>query len=212
MKIKDLRREELITNSLSCAGCASALAVRLALKVLGERTVVIVPAGCMSTVNCYWPQIPFRVPMFVSPFAATGAILQGVSAGYQYRGINDINVLGVAGDGGTADIGMASFSQAIISGRKFIYMCVDNEAYMNTGVQWSSTTPPGAVTTTTPLPEVSEPLQVGKDLMSIAIAHHIPYAASACPAYAIDFLEKVRKAAAVNGPSFLHVLTPCAPG
>lgn len=212
MKIKDIPREEYITNSLSCAGCASALAVRLALKVLGKRTVVIVPAGCMSTVNCYWPQIPFRVPMFVSPFAATGAILQGVSAGYHYRGVNDINVLAVAGDGGTADIGMASFSQAIISGWKFIYMCVDNEAYMNTGVQWSSTTPPGAVTSTTPFPKVSEPLQPGKDLMNIAIAHNITYAATACPSYALDYMEKVRKAAEVNGPSFLHILTPCPSG
>jgi len=211
MKLKDIPQEEFIVNSLSCAGCGEALAVRLALKVLGKRTVAIVPAGCMSTVNCYWPQIPFRVPMFVSPFAATGAILQGVSAGFHYRGVRDINVLAIAGDGGTADIGMASFSQAIISGRKFLYLCVDNEAYMNTGGQWSSTTPTGAVTTTTPFPDLT-PWFIRKDLLNIAIAHRIPYAATASPAYPLDFMEKVKKAAEMDGPSFIHVLTPCPPG
>lgn len=151
--------------------------------------------------------------MFVSPFAATGAILQGVSAGFCFRGVKDINLLAVAGDGGTADIGMSSFSQAIISGRKFIYICVDNEAYMNTGVQWSSTTTPGAVTTTTPFPELIEEGALNKkDLMNIAIAHNIPYAATACPAYPSDYMEKVRKAADVDGPSFIQVLTPCPPG
>lgn len=195
MKIKDIPQEEFILNSLSCAGCAEALTVRLALKTLGKRTVSIVPAGCMSTVNCYWPQIPFKTPMFVSPFAATGAILQGVSAGFHYQGIKDINVLAIAGDGGTADIGMASFSQAIIGGRKFIYLCVDNQAYMNTGGQWSSTTPPGALTTTSTPADVTEAsLSNQKDLLSIAIAHRIPYAATASPSYPLDFIEKLCKA------------------
>ena len=211
MKVKDIAQDEFVTGSLSCAGCASLLAVRLALKVLGKRTVNIVPAGCMSTVNCYWPQIPFRVPFFVGPFAATGAILQGVSAGFRFRGMKDINVVAIAGDGGTADIGMSSFSQAIISDYKFIYICVDNQAYMNTGVQWSSTTPPGAITTTTPVPEVVLENR-RKDLFSIAVVHNIPYAATACPSYPIDYMEKVRKAASVNGPTFIHVLIPCPPG
>ena len=211
MKIKGLAQEELITGSLSCAGCSSILAVRLALKVLGSHTVVIAPAGCMSTVNCYWPQIPFRVPFFVSLFAATGAILQGVSAGFSYRNRKDVHVIAIAGDGGTADIGMSSFSQAITSGYKFIYICVDNQAYMNTGNKWSSTTPPGAVTTTTPIPETIQE-NTGKDLFKIALAHNIPYAATASPAYPSDYAEKVRKAASVDGPSFIHVLTPCPPG
>ena len=211
MKIKEITQEEFITGSLSCAGCASLLAVRLALKVLGSRTICIVPAGCMSTVNCYWPQIPFKVPFFVAPFAATGAILQGVSAGFRHKGVEDINVIAIAGDGGTADIGMSSFSQAIIGERKFIYICVDNEAYMNTGVQWSSTTPIGVITTTSPVPEVVEASR-RKDLFSIAVAHEIPYAATACPSYPFDYMEKVRKAASVEGPSFIHVLIPCPPG
>jgi len=211
MKVNDIAQEEFVTSSLSCAGCASLLAVRLALKVLGKNTVCIVPAGCMSTVNCYWPQIPFHVPFFVGPFAATGAILQGVSAGFNYRGVKDVNVIAIAGDGATADIGMSSFSQAIIGERKFIYICVDNEAYMNTGVQWSSTTPLGAITTTTPVPEVIEQSR-RKDLFSIAAVHDIPYAATASPSYPLDYMEKVRKAASVDGPSFIHVLTPCSPG
>jgi pyruvate ferredoxin oxidoreductase beta subunit len=115
------------------------------------------------------------------------------------------------GDGGTADIGMSSFSQAITSGYKFIYICVDNQAYMNTGIQWSSTTPPGAVTTTTPMPETLKE-NTRKDLFKIAVAHNIPYAATASPAYPLDYAAKVRKAASVDGPSFIHVLTPCPPG
>ena len=211
MRVSEIARDEYVTGSLSCGGCASLLAVRLALKVLGPRTVCIVPAGCMSTVNCYWPQIPFQVPFFVGPFAATGAILQGVSAGFAYRGIEDINVLAIAGDGGTADIGMSSFSQAIISKYKFIYLCVDNQAYMNTGIQWSSTTPPGARTTTTPAPEVIEEDR-RKDLFNIAVVHGIRYAATASPSYPLDYIEKVRKAASTNGPSFIHALIPCPPG
>jgi pyruvate ferredoxin oxidoreductase beta subunit len=213
MKITDIAQEEYITGSLSCAGCAELLAVRLALKVLGNRVVLIVPAGCMSTVNCYYPQLPFRVPMFVGPFAATGAILSGVSAGFRMRGIKDVHVVGLAGDGGTADIGLASLSQAIVGRRKFIYICLDNEAYMNTGIQWSSTTPYGAITTTTPLPEiVRESGQNKKDLFSIVIAHRIPYAATACPSYPFDYMEKIKRAAATDGPSFIHVLTPCQSG
>jgi len=213
MKIKDVAKEEFITGSLSCAGCGGILAVRLALKALGKRTIAIVPAGCMSAVTCFLPQIPFRIPMFVSPFAATAAIVQGASAGFKFRGVKDINVLGIAGDGATADIGMAAFSQAIVSGIKFIYLCVENEAYMNTGVQSSSTTPAGAVTTTDPFPEAMQETSLSKkNLFNIAVAHKIPYAATASVSYPLDYYEKVLKAARTDGPSFLHVQTPCPPG
>ena len=213
MKIKGVAKEEFITGSLSCAGCASILAVRLALKALGKRTITIVPPGCMAAVNCFLPQIPFRVPMFVSPFAATATILQGASAGFKFRGIEDINVLGIAGDGATADIGMAAVSQAIVSGIKFIYLCVDNEAYMNTSVQSSSTTPAGAVTTTDPFPHAIQEVNLSKkNLFDIAVAHKIPYAATASVSYPLDYYEKVLKAARTEGPSFLHVQVPCPPG
>lgn len=213
MKIKGVAEEEFITGSLSCAGCGSILAVRLALKALGKRTIAIIPAGCMSAVTCFLPQIPFRIPMFVSPFAATAAIMQGASAGFKFRGVKDINVLGIAGDGATADIGMAAFSQAIVSGIKFIYLCVDNEAYMNTSVQSSSTTPAGAVTTTDPFPEAMQETSLSKkNLFNIAVAHKIPYAATASVSYPLDYYEKVLKAAGTDGPSFLHVHTPCPPG
>lgn len=213
MKIKGVAKEEFITGSLSCAGCGSILAVRLALKALGKRTIAIIPAGCMSAVTCFLPQIPFRIPMFVSPFAATAAIMQGASAGFKFRGVKDINVLGIAGDGATADIGMAAFSQAIVSGIKFIYLCVDNEAYMNTSVQSSSTTPAGAVTTTDPFPEAMQETSLSKkNLFNIAVAHKIPYAATASVSYPLDYYEKVLKAAGTDGPSFLHVHTPCPPG
>lgn len=213
MKIKDVAKEEFITGSLSCAGCGNLLAVRLALKALGKRTIIIIPAGCLSAVTCFCPQIPFRVPMFVSPFAATSAILQGVSTGFEFRGIKDINVLGIGGDGATADIGMASFSDAIVSASRFIYLCVDNEAYMNTNVQSSATTPTGAITTTTPFPDTMQETRLSKkNLFSIAVAHKIPYAATASVSYPLDYYEKVLKAARTDGPSFIHVQIPCPPG
>ena len=135
MKISDINTEEYICKSLSCSGCAAELATRLAFKALGDRTVVVFPASCMSAVHGFWPQTACLLPEFTSAFGAQGAIVQGLSAGFKHRGLTDINVVTIAGDGGTADIGMSSFSQAIVSGRKFIYICVDNEAYMNTGIQ-----------------------------------------------------------------------------
>jgi len=210
---REISPDELLLNTLGCAGCSVVLAARWALKVLGKRTVFAVPACCLASVTIYWPQMAFRIPMVSIPFATTGAVIQGISAAFRHRGITDVNVVGVAGDGGTADIGLASFSQALVSRRKFIYICVDNEAYMNTGVQWSSLTPYGAITATGPVPEVMQERDHNKkDLFGIAIAHNIPYAATACTSYPLDFMEKVSKAANTNGPAFIHVLTPCPTG
>jgi len=143
MKLRDISKEELYRCSYGCAGCASVLAVRLTLKVLGRNSVFVVPANCISTVSCYYPQAPFFVPMTVMAFAATGAALSGISAGFKRRGREDIHVVGFSGDGGTADIGIQSLSGAIDCGYKFIYICYDNEAYMNTGIQRSGLTPYG---------------------------------------------------------------------
>lgn len=210
MKLKEVPKEELYRSSYGCPGCASVLAVRLTLKVLGKNCVFVVPAGCISTVSCYYPQAPFFVPMTVMAFAATGAALSGISAGFKRRGRTDTHVVGFSGDGGTADIGIQSLAGAIDSGQKFIYICYDNEAYMNTGVQRSGLTPYGATTTTTPGPRFED--KPKKDMLRIVVAHGIAYAATACTSYPLDFMQKVAKASQVNGPTYLHVLAPCPPG
>jgi len=210
MKLKEVPKEELYRCSYGCAGCASVLAVRLTLKVLGKKSVFIVPANCISTVSCYYPQAPFFVPMTVMAFAATGAALSGISAGFKRKGREDIQVVGFAGDGGTADIGIQSLSGAIDCGKKFIYVCYDNEAYMNTGIQRSGLTPYGATTTTTPSPCFED--KPKKDMLRIVAAHDIPYAATACISYPLDYMEKVEKASKVNGPTYIHILVPCPTG
>lgn len=210
MKLKEVSKEELFRCSYGCAGCASVLAVRLTLKVLGKKSVFVLPASCISTVSCYYPQAPFFVPMTVMAFAATGAALSGISAGFKRKGREDIHVVGFAGDGGTADIGIQSLSGAIDCGNKFIYICYDNEAYMNTGIQRSSLTPYGATTTTTPSPCFEN--RPKKDMLRIVAAHDIPYAATACISYPLDFMQKVEKASKVNGPTYIHILVPCPTG
>ncbi|MFQ5996137.1 MAG: thiamine pyrophosphate-dependent enzyme [Dehalococcoidales bacterium] len=210
MKLKEVSKEELFRCSYGCAGCASVLAVRLTLKVLGRKSVFVVPANCISTVSCYYPQAPFFVPMTVMAFAATAAACSGISAGFKRRGREDIHVVGFSGDGGTADIGIQALSGAIDCGNKFIYICYDNEAYMNTGIQRSGLTPYGATTTTTPSPCFEN--KPKKDMLRIVAAHDIPYAATACISYPLDFMQKVEKASQVNGPTYIHILVPCPTG
>ena len=210
MKLKDITKEELYRCSYGCAGCASVLAVRLTLKVLGKNSVFVLPASCVSTVSGYYPQASLFVPMTIMAFAATGAALSGISAGFKRRGREDIHVVGFAGDGGTADIGIQSLSGAIDCGNKFIYICYDNEAYMNTGIQRSGLTPYGATTTTTPNPCFEN--KPKKDMLRIVAAHNIPYAATASVSYPLDFMQKVAKASKVNGPTYIQALVPCPTG
>ena len=210
MKLKDIAKEELYRCSYGCAGCASVLAVRLTLKVLGKNSVFVLPASCVSTVSGYYPQASLFVPMTIMAFAATGAALSGISAGFKRRGREDIHVVGFAGDGGTADIGIQSLSGAIDCGNKFIYICYDNEAYMNTGIQRSGLTPYGATTTTTPGTCFEN--KPKKDMLRIVAAHDIPYAATASVSYPLDFMQKVEKASKVNGPTYIQVLVPCPTG
>lgn len=214
LRIKDLPNDELLVGSLGCAGCGGVLACRQALKVLGPNTIMVMPACCVVTVSCYAPQFPFKVPMIVMAFAATGAAVSGMVAGLRRKGKTKVNVVGFAGDGGTADIGLQSLSGAVERGEKFIYICYDNEAYMNTGVQRSSTTPYGALTNTTPggRRRMFEANQAKKDVFRMLAVQGIPYAATACIAYPQDYLRKVARAMAVDGPSYLHVLAPCPPG
>ena len=213
INLNKLPSEELVYGHLACAGCGGMLAVRLALKVLGPKTVLVIPACCVMSVSCFYPQVPFHVPFLVSSFPGTASAASGVAAGLKRAGKTDINVVGIAGDGGTIDIGLQALSGAVERGDKFIYICYDNEAYMNTGVQRSSATPWGTKTTTTPVGKngMFED-RPKKNIFEIMIAHEIPYAARASVGFPLDFMEKVQKAMATDGPSFIHVLSPCPPG
>jgi len=203
IKLKDLTRDEYFFGHKACGGCGGSLALRLALKVLGSRTFVAVPAGCMSAVGFIYPQLSFACNAMISTFPGTASMLSGIAAGAKALKLQDYNVVGFAGDGGTADIGIQALSGAIDRNDKIIYICYDNEAYMNTGIQRSGLTPLGAKTTTTP---------IGKNMFEIVAAHKIQYAATASVGYIQDFVNKIEKARKVNGTSYIHVYAPCPTG
>lgn len=206
-----LPEEDLVTSGhLACPGCAAPLAMRLVLKALGPRTIVVMPASCWSIIAGPWPQSSLRVPLYHTAFETGAATASGIRAALDQRGDTETTVMVWAGDGGTFDIGLQALSGAAERNENILYVCYDNEAYMNTGIQRSSATPWGAWTTTTPEehPEASPK----KDMLAIMAAHRIPYAATATVGYPLDLVEKVRKARAVRGTRFLHILSPCPPG
>lgn len=215
VNLRDLTDQELLYGHKACPGCAAGIVARLILKVTGERTFLAYPASCLSTVTSIYPQMAFSVPSFTAPFPATGAVLSGMAAAVKAKKMQDVTVLGIAGDGGTADIGLQALSGAVERGDKVMYVCYDNEAYMNTGVQRSSLTPFGASTTTSPVGKDAEAIgekKFKKNLFEIMVAHRIPYCATASVANLADFVSKVEKAKNTDGPSFLHVHAPCPTG
>ncbi len=211
--LNKLEQEEYFYGHKGCGGCGGSLAVRLALKVLGKNTFVVLPAGCMSAVGFVYPQLCFGVNALISPFASTAAMLSGVRIAAKALKLGDCNVVGFAGDGGTADIGLQALSGAIDRGDRIIYICYDNEAYMNTGVQQSSLTPYGARTTTTPPGDnIHGSINNKKDMFEIVAAHRIKYAATASIGNIPDYIRKVEKAKNTNGTSYIHVAAPCPTG
>jgi len=210
---KNLTDKEFFYGHKACAGCGGSVAVRLALKVLGERTFTVVPAGCMSAVGFIYPQLCFTNNAIISTFPGTASMLSGVAAAARALGLENYHVLGIAGDGGTADIGIQALSGAIDRREKIIYLCYDNEAYMNTGIQKSALTPYGAKTTTTPAGQnVRGTVTQKKNMFEIVAAHGIDYAATASIGYMQDFLDKIQKASTVEGTSYIHVFAPCPTG
>ncbi len=210
---KELYTEEFFYGHKACAGCGGSLAVRNALKVLGKNAVAVLPAGCMSAVGFNFPQLCFGNNAIISTFAGTASMLTGIEAGFRARGITDFTAVGFAGDGGTADIGIQALSGAIDRNDNIIYICYDNEAYMNTGIQKSGLTPFGAKTTTTPAGKnIHGNIRPKKNMFEIAAAHDIPYAATATVGYMNDFLDKVKKASQIKGTKYIHVIAPCPTG
>lgn len=210
---KTLSEEEFFYGHKACAGCGGSLAVRIALKVLGEHAVAVLPAGCMAAVGFNFPQLCFGNNAIISTFAGAASMLTGVEAGLRVQGITDFHAVGFAGDGGTADIGIQALSGAIDRDDNILYICYDNEAYMNTGIQKSSLTPFGARTTTTPAGKnVRGNLRPKKNMFEIAAAHDITYAATASIGYLPDFINKVEKASKIRGTKYIHVIAPCPTG
>lgn len=210
---KTLDKNEYFYGHKACAGSGGSLAVRNVLKVLGEHTVAVLPAGCMSAVGFNFPQLCFANNAIISTFAGTASMMTGIEAGFRRRGIKDFTVVGFAGDGGTADIGIQALSGAIDRNDNIIYICYDNEAYMNTGIQKSGLTPFGAKTTTTPAGQnIHGNIRPKKNMFEIVAAHDIPYAATATIGYMNDFLHKVEKAAHIQGTKYIHVIAPCPTG
>ncbi|MFW9897693.1 MAG: thiamine pyrophosphate-dependent enzyme [Candidatus Thorarchaeota archaeon] len=210
VKVMDVREEEFIyPGTRMCAGCAMALIYRVALKALGPKTILTVPASCLTVLHGMQGFCTTKLSVLHTPFATTGAAASGIVASLEEKGLGDeITVVAFAGDGGTTDIGIQALSGAAERGTDFIYACYDNEAYMNTGVQRSGSTPLGAFTATTPggkkLPK--------KNMPKILEAHGIPYVATANGSYPLDLYEKFQKARDIKGTRYIHILSACPPG
>jgi pyruvate ferredoxin oxidoreductase beta subunit len=213
LTIRDLpRKDYFLWGHGACPGCGVAIAVKNLMKLLGPDTVVYVPASCLVVFAGQYPYSAFDVPFFFTAFENTAAVTSGIRAAYKRLGKKS-QVVGMAGDGGTFDIGLQALSGAADRNEDIIYVCLDNEAYMNTGIQMSGATPFGAWTTTSPAgKEVKGKRRHKKDLDAIVAAHHIPYMATLSIAHWNDFIRKVEKAKQTEGFRFLHILTTCVPG
>jgi pyruvate ferredoxin oxidoreductase beta subunit len=196
----------------ACQGCGEALAARLVMESAGPDVMVANATGCLEVFSTPWPQTAWRVPWIHSLFENASAVASGMEAAMKAKG-KHTKVLSFGGDGATYDIGFQSLSGMLERHHNVLYVTYDNEAYMNTGIQRSSSTPHAASTTTSPAgAERMGKRHLKKDLLSIVAAHHIPYAASASVAYPADLQRKVRYAMGVEGPTFLVIHSPCPLG
>ncbi len=215
-----ITKEEIFApGHRACIGCAEALAVRLVCKALGKNVIIANATGCMEIVSSQLPYTSWHVPWVHTLFENTAAVASGIEAGLKAmvrkgrRTEQDVKVVAMAGDGGTSDIGLQALSGALERGHDFLYICFDNEAYMNTGIQRSSSTPYGASTTTSPAGKMS----IGqftwkKNMPAIVAAHDVPYVATACPSYPFDLMDKIEKGLDTPGPAYVHILSVCPTG
>ena len=206
-----LPEEELVgSGNLACQGCGATLAMRYVLKALGQRTVLCIPACCWSVIDGPFPYSCLGVPVYHCAFETAASTASGVKAGLEMVGDTETTVVAWGGDGGTFDIGIQALSGAAERNDDIIYVCYDNEAYMNTGIQRSSATPYGAWTTTTPVKHFKN--RPKKDIDAIMAAHRIPYIATGSVAYPEDVYKKAKKAKNIKGTRFLHIFAPCPTG
>ncbi|MGB3905076.1 MAG: thiamine pyrophosphate-dependent enzyme [Anaerolineae bacterium] len=221
LKLKELYKKEdrLTSGHRLCAGCAAPIIVRQILTAIDEPVVLSNATGCLEVSTTIYPYTAWQVPWIHTAFETAASTISGVEA--MYRSLvkqgkmkeQDIRFVAFGGDGGTYDIGLQALSGMLERGHRALYVCYNNEAYMNTGIQRSGATPLGAWTTTSPVGKVipGKP-RPRKDLTAIAAAHDIPYAAQASPHNWRDLMRKARKAVAADGPSFLNVLSSCNRG
>ena len=212
--------ENFAPGHRACIGCGEALAVRHVCKALGKNVIIVTATGCIEIFSSLLPQTSWQMAWIHTLFENVAAVMSGIESAYKVRvrkgKIPDKNVkfVGFGGDGATTDIGIQALSGAMERGHDFLYVCYDNEAYMNTGIQRSSSTPYGAWTTTAPVGKKSSIGQVTwkKNMPEIAVAHNIPYVATACPSYPLDLMAKVKRGAEMDGPAYIHILSVCPTG
>jgi pyruvate/2-oxoacid:ferredoxin oxidoreductase beta subunit len=214
MKLKEMPDEELFTRGhTACAGCGAAIAARNLIKVLGKDTVAVTPACCLLIFSATYPLVAWKIPYHHVAFENTAACATGMKRALKIRGKDDTTVMGIAGDGGTADIGLQALSGAAERNEDILYVMYDNEAYMNTGIQRSGSTPFGAWTTTTPVGKVKAgKSNFKKDMPQIMMAHNVPYVATASVGHIQDFINKFEKAKKIKGFRFIQVYCPCPTG
>jgi pyruvate ferredoxin oxidoreductase beta subunit len=219
LKEQTVKPERLGPGHRFCAGCAEPIVIRQILNAIDEPVVVGAATGCTEIATSMYPTTAWNVPWIHNAFENVSTTITGVES--MYRSLvrqgkipeRNLRFVAIGGDGATYDIGLQWLSGALERGHRFIYVCLNNEAYMNTGIQRSSATPTGAHTTTSPSGSVIPgKVQWRKPLTEIIAAHHIPYVAQASPSNWRDLMEKARKASAANGPSFLNVLADCNRG
>lgn len=210
MELRVHEQEYMSSGHVACPGCGAAIAMRFLLKALGDKIIIVLPACCWSIIAGPYPQSTLHVPVIHSAFETGGAVASGVKAALDMKGDTETTVVTWAGDGGTFDIGFQALSGAVERNEDFIYVCYDNEAYMNTGIQRSSSTPYGAWTTTTPGDEWKKLRK--KNIVEALVAHRIPYAATANIAFPEDLVRKAQKAQSIKGSKFLHIYASCPTG
>jgi pyruvate ferredoxin oxidoreductase beta subunit len=211
--------ERLAPGHRLCAGCGASIIVRQMLAAIDDPVVLANATGCLEVATTIYPYTAWRVPWIHNAFENAASTISGVEAAYRAMvrqgkiEDQDIKFIAFAGDGGTYDIGLQALSGAAERGHQFLYVCYDNGAYMNTGIQRSSATPFGAHTTTSPAGDVIPgKQQFRKDLTRIMAAHDIPYVAQAAPSKWRDLMQKTRKAVNCGGPAFMNVLSSCNRG
>lgn len=204
------RTNYLAAGHNACPGCGVAIGVRSILRAAGKDIIVVSPTGCLETFTSPYGASAWEVPWVHSLFENAPAVASGIEASLKYKGDNKTHVVVIGGDGATFDIGFGALSGMFEREHDILYICYDNEAYMNTGIQRSGATPLGATTTTTPLGKLSQgKAHHKKDMLEIARAHNLQYVASATIAYPKDLMTKVRKGLSIKGPAYIHLLAPC---
>jgi len=212
VRIDEYKQESEMLNPghNACPGCGAALAVRYLTRALGPNLAIVLTASCWSIISGMPPLTALKCPILHCPFPSAGSVGSGLRRGLNAKGQHNTTVVVLAGDGGTFDIGLQALSGAAQRNEDYLFVCYDNEAYMNTGMQTSSATPFGARTNTAPYPLFKEGQK--KDIMQIMAAHGIPYAATATVAFPDDMERKLKKAQEIRGFRFMHILSPCPPG